>query len=317
LEFLKILMLFAISAGKKLLLLKEKYYCSRSCANSRRHSEETKVKISKGVVENLKINSSKKPNPPVDLICKKCNKKFTVPFKKRQQMFCSRSCARSWKTNSPMALIIKDCNKKKINYVKKPKVYTNETTFIYTLEFPVGNIRYVGKSNNPNKRLKNHIKEAKMRNKNHKDKWINSLSEAPIVKVIEEVSVMNWEIKEKYWIKYYKDNGYNLVNGTDEGEGSNGFLGKTHTIETKVKLARLRKGKKQSQETKDKVSGENSGRCKIKDDDVRNIFNLFYKESKSCQEISIIYSLNKKYIYQIITGKKRKKIFDEFNLNKE
>ena len=54
------------------------------------------------------------------------------------------------------------------------------------LEFPLGNIKYIGKSNEPKKRLKNHLKEAKTRNKNHRDKWINSLPESPILKIIED-----------------------------------------------------------------------------------------------------------------------------------
>jgi len=38
---------FEIEEREKLFPMKEKYYCSRSCANSRDHSEETKKKIIK------------------------------------------------------------------------------------------------------------------------------------------------------------------------------------------------------------------------------------------------------------------------------
>ena len=45
-------------------------------------------------------------------------------------------------------------------------------------------------------------------------------------------------------LSLYKEKGFNLVNGTDGGEGSNGFKGKTHTKETKEKIKNKLKEKK-------------------------------------------------------------------------
>ncbi len=90
---------------------KEKYYCSRSCANTRHHNNETKRKISKSIIQ-LIING----NPPGYIknaiekckeykykpkeyiihkkICLFCNKEFITT--KRTQHFCSRLCARRY-----------------------------------------------------------------------------------------------------------------------------------------------------------------------------------------------------------------------------
>jgi predicted GIY-YIG superfamily endonuclease len=48
-------------------------------------------------------------------------------------------------------------------------------TYIYTLSDSFGNIRYVGKTDNPIKRLKTHIYESKKLKKTHKHNWILSL----------------------------------------------------------------------------------------------------------------------------------------------
>ncbi len=288
-----------IEEREKLFPQKKKYYCSRGCANSRVHSDSTKEQIRRAL---------KKDNF-VQLVCKQCGKEFAVLFKNRRHLFCSRSCAAIFK-NSTRA---KSPKKPPLRIKQVAEKNTNKLTFIYALEYPEGNIRYIGKSDSPQTRLKNHIQEAKQRNKNHRDKWINSLSELPFLKIIEETTYGQWQEREMFWIKYYKDKGFNLVNGTNGGEGSNGFKGRTHTIENRKKFSENRLGEKTSQETKDKLSGENSGRCKLKDDEVRNIFRLFYNEQKSTSEISKKYNINKHYINQMLSGKKRKKIFNEFN----
>ena len=57
---------------------KEHYYCSRSCANTRIHSDKTKDKISKSLQK------------PLFKICPICGIEFQA--NKNQQRFCSRSC---------------------------------------------------------------------------------------------------------------------------------------------------------------------------------------------------------------------------------
>lgn len=269
---------YIVNEREKLFPQKEKYFCSRSCANKRVLSEETKEKIRKTLTK----------NDTVKIVYKQCNKECETTFKNNN------------KTIKP-----------KIKIKKEKDI--NKITFIYSLEYPIGNIRYIGKSDFPQKRLKDHIKETKQRNKSHKDKWINSLCELPTLKIIEQTTYEHWQNREIYWIKYYKDKGFNLVNGTDGGEGSNGFKGKTHTKENIEKFASKLRGRIQPQEIKDKVSGENNGRCKLKDNDIREIFNMFFNEYKTPKEISEKYNVNEKYVYHLISGRKRKNIFNEFN----
>lgn len=86
----------------------------------------------------------------------------------------------------------------------------------------INNIRYVGKTNNLEKRLKEHIGDAKRNNNTHKHKWIRqSLNDNFKINIclIEECNE-NWEEREKYWIKFYK----NLTNLTEGGDGGHGNL---------------------------------------------------------------------------------------------
>ncbi len=312
-----------ICEREKLFPQKEKYYCNRSCANSRNHSEETKYKIRRGMnefcltdgealrnkIEKEKIAKNTSKNI-VKGICKNCGKEFSVPYRKRRQSFCSRSCASVFREKESTKNRI--TTKKKFR-IKKPKDL-NKKTFIYSLEYPAGNVRYVGKSDTPQTRLKNHIKEAHYRKKNHRDKWINSLPEPPILNIIEETTYEHWQEREIYWIKFYRESGANLVNGTDGGEGSNSFLGRKHTEETKEKLRKISTGKKASQETLEKMSGENSSRCKVKDNDIREMLNMYYIDKINIKTIANKYDLNKKYLYQILKGFERRNMYKEFKL---
>lgn len=97
------------------------------------------------------------------------------------------------------------------------------TTFIYALKDPKTNeIRYIGKANNPYKRYQNHINKCRDKN-THKRNWINKLKDEnlkPILEILEEVPVNNWSDYEKKYIKKYINEGCNLVNYTEGGDGS-------------------------------------------------------------------------------------------------
>lgn len=96
-------------------------------------------------------------------------------------------------------------------------------TYIYALIDPRTNeIRYIGKALNTRKRYNSHICGSKS-NKTHKDKWINNLlscEKKPILEVLETCNEENCAEKEQYWIKYYREQGCDLTNLTDGGEGS-------------------------------------------------------------------------------------------------
>ena len=88
-------------------------------------------------------------------------------------------------------------------------------TFIYILICPLdGLVKYVGKSNNPEKRLKDHLLDFRCMDLN-KAMWIRQLRALklkPRMEVIDEVDADNWKNKEQYWCEYFKGYGYELFN---------------------------------------------------------------------------------------------------------
>ena len=96
-------------------------------------------------------------------------------------------------------------------------------TFIYSLSDPInGQVRYIGKSDNPSKRLNQHIKNYPNKT-NYKNNWISSLTSKnlnPVLDVIDEVEISNWEYWEKYWISQFKAWGFQLTISSEGGEGS-------------------------------------------------------------------------------------------------
>lgn len=86
-------------------------------------------------------------------------------------------------------------------------------------------IRYIGKTNNVGRRLKEHLREAKSGKYAHlpKNRWIlktiNSGGKI-LCKIIETTNEIEWETKEIYWISYYKQTYGNLTNISRGGETS-------------------------------------------------------------------------------------------------
>jgi hypothetical protein len=111
--------------------------------------------------------------------------------------------------------------------------------YIYVLKDPISNeIRYVGKSNNPEKRLKRHLSRyGLIESWTPKNKWILYLKNnnlEPIMEVIDSTTgdINELEIK---WIKHYRDLGLNLTNSTDGGDGFD-WTGVKHRPETLEKM---------------------------------------------------------------------------------
>lgn len=79
---------------------KAKLYCSRSCANVREHSDETKQKIKQSIdkyyLSDEFISKPKLSKPLVTLICRWCNKEFKVKsHTAKVRKYCSLSCSGS------------------------------------------------------------------------------------------------------------------------------------------------------------------------------------------------------------------------------
>jgi predicted GIY-YIG superfamily endonuclease len=121
--------------------------------------------------------------------------------------------------------------------------------YIYKLIDPITNdIRYVGYTKSPKKRIWEHIRDVKKGIKTYKCDWIRNLMSKncePILEIISEIRL----------IKEFKELGYKLTNLTDGGDGQNGVkLRKDHPV------IMWNKGKEKSEETKRKISEANKGK---------------------------------------------------------
>jgi group I intron endonuclease len=120
------------------------------------------------------------------------------------------------------------------------------TTYIYILSEPRNNlVKYVGKTKDPNRRLKRHISERFIHD-SYKNRWIRKIvenGELPEITVIDTVEDEKWVYWEKFYISYFKFIGCELTNGTDGGDQPPSTKGRKHTIESRLKMSKTKKGK--------------------------------------------------------------------------
>jgi len=140
--------------------------------------------------------------------------------------------------------------------------------YIYVLQNKINNKIYIGKTNNPNKRIQWHKDISNM-----SDNYANcSLIHRAIRKygfsnftscVIEEFDCETSCLDaEKFWIEFFRTNvcrygdqyGYNL---TDGGDGVSGFK---HSQEAKEKVSKKNKGRVLSLETRIRMSNGHKGK---------------------------------------------------------
>ena len=135
---------------------------------------------------------------------------------------------------------------------------------IYTLVDPRnGQVRYVGKTVDPKNRLSVHLKDG---DRTYRGNWIKSLKRegyTPEMRTLEIVSSAGteWQEREKFWIQFYRQQGFQLTNLTDGGEGC---LGREVSSETRRKISTALKGnpkiiaaltgRKASEKTRQKMS---------------------------------------------------------------
>ena len=130
--------------------------------------------------------------------------------------------------------------------------------YIYSLKDPRDyQIKYIGKTIDVNRRRKEHNQIHRNR-RSKKNSWIIHLIEngmQPIMEVLEECDVANWVEREMYWIRYYKELGFDLKNMTLGGESNNGYV---FTKEDRLKQSKSQKRRHKttpfSKETRKKLS---------------------------------------------------------------
>jgi len=100
--------------------------------------------------------------------------------------------------------------------------------YIYALLCPQGEIRYIGKTNNPAMRLSKHISAARSgETKHHTAAWIRSLlskGDTPAIETVLEVPDGEpWQPYEIRMIAEFKAEGHRLTNSTSGGDGLAGI----------------------------------------------------------------------------------------------
>ena len=98
--------------------------------------------------------------------------------------------------------------------------------YIYTLSYN-DDIRYVGRTFNVNKRLKEHIRESlyiknKVKYHSHKSNWIRKVKDINI-EIVDVCDESNYSFWEQHYISLYRSWGFNLLNMTIGGEGLTGY----------------------------------------------------------------------------------------------
>lgn len=159
-------------------------------------------------------------------------------------------------------------------------VVVERVTFIYALTDPLTKqVRYIGKSNDPKRRLAHHVNYDGPNT--HFNRWIKRLAQygfKPILEILDEVPIDGWEQHERRWIAYGRESGLPLINIADGGQqpplndeiraklsairrsrpGPN--LGKRLTEEWKRRVALAGIGRRHTQESKAKISAALLGR---------------------------------------------------------
>jgi hypothetical protein len=98
-------------------------------------------------------------------------------------------------------------------------------TYIYALVCPIANaVRYVGKTESPNRRLAAHISRARSgQTKNRTAHWIRKILDAglsPGMEILEEVGAdKDWRDVERRYIAGAAEFGWSLTNSTPGGDG--------------------------------------------------------------------------------------------------
>lgn len=153
-----------------------------------------------------------------------------------------------------------------------------KTAFIYGLRCPLtGQIRYVGKCENPKIRFPAHLRSEESC---HRGNWLRLLKAKglqPVFEVLAKVPDDSWEFWERSYIRLYRCLGFDLVNGTEGGDGGrqtpdvcakisasktgekNPMFGKKHSAETRTKQSESHKGKERSSGYRENISAAKRG----------------------------------------------------------
>lgn len=142
-----------------------------------------------------------------------------------------------------------------------------DMTYIYGLVDPLlpRAIRYIGKSNNPRKRLTRHVYDSKFLSTKLYS-WIRGLineGRRPLLIILEECNLHIWQDRERFWIGRFDEatlfnvssggNGCWLLSEETRKKVGDASRGIRRSAESNRKNSEAHKGRRMSQETKEKI----------------------------------------------------------------
>ncbi len=187
------------------------------------------------------------------------------------------------------------------------------TTYIYTLQDPISNeIRYVGKTDYLKQRLYAHIIECKTDRKTHKISWIKSLLSRglkPMISILDEVPIDEWEYWESFWIQQLRQWGFRLTNISSGGFNNN----YKRNVESKEKMRKSKIGCTLSEDHKKNIS--DSVKLKAKENPLYNrgkgnsriflnkeeLYKKYIVENLSLNKCAVYFNVSKKTVFTNIT----------------
>lgn len=144
--------------------------------------------------------------------------------------------------------------------------------YIYILVDPrePNEVRYVGRTKDPIKRISTHITPSKLLDNTYKNNWIKKLLRDEIIPKLICIEKCTNLQRETYWIRYYKSLGFDITNANDGGDGqlkpsqetinkikkalTGRIVGDRLTNKGRTKISTTHKDKELTDEQKDKWS---------------------------------------------------------------
>jgi hypothetical protein len=181
--------------------------------------------------------------------------------------------------------------------MKKKEI--NMKNYIYILKDPTnGEVVYVGKTKDPNKRNRDHRRRCKGKFRSLLDKWKNQIMDVgqyPIMEVIDEFDTSEINFWEKFYISEYKLK-YNLLNMTEGGDGL-----QNPSEEVRRKIGEKSKGRVHDDDTKRKISEKiynHTGNRIVCYDKDKKIIGYFRNSRRASEKLNVSF----KNISKILNG---------------
>lgn len=127
-----------------------------------------------------------------------------------------------------------------MSILREERIGGQRSVLIYALTYPgTDRVRYVGKTvRSPRKRHNEHIMDAMRKARLPVHRWIRSLYERGSWSCLWHLERVpeseDWAARERHWIKKFREEGHDLLNLTDGGEG---LPGHTRSPETRAAIA--------------------------------------------------------------------------------